>query len=236
MPSELVAHVDCNKVTREQLALIPTPVGTDTFKPVPFIELVEGIDAVLHSRGISIQREDFAVRSDCNRLFGTFDLSLEGIEGTCGAMGLRSGNDRTMKLQMIFGARVFVCDNMAFSGGSIILNRKHTAKLDLLPELMGAVKRFEIGYEVFRKNMSELRTLALTEYEAKSMIYNVFHAQIMPIKYFRQVGDLYFGEHKEEYGRDTAYALHNCITEIAQDMFLNRRMLAMQAVGEMFGI
>src|SRR5437899_12769392 len=110
----LIAHVDTNVVTREQVALIPTPEGTDTFRPVPHTELVMSIEAILETKGISIVKEQFAVRADGSRLFATFDLSLEGIAGSCGALGIRTGNDRTMKLQIITGLKVFICDKLDF--------------------------------------------------------------------------------------------------------------------------
>src|SRR6266513_5664108 len=111
----LVAHVDCDKVTRDELFAIPVPLGSETFKPVSHKELVMTLEVCLQHKGISITKEQFAVRADGSRMFAAFDLSLEGIEGTCGALGLRTGNDRTMKLQMITGMRVFICDNMAMS-------------------------------------------------------------------------------------------------------------------------
>src|SRR6267154_3807928 len=122
----LVSHVDTDIVTREQLAAIPMPEGTDTFRPVPHIELVMSIQAILETKGIQIQKEQFAVRADGSRLFATFDLTLDGLEGvgSCGSLGIRTGNDRTMRLQMLTGLRIFVCDNLAFTGDEIILNRK----------------------------------------------------------------------------------------------------------------
>ena len=67
------------------------------------------------------------------KLFGTLDLTLNGIGGTCASLGLRTANNKTMSLSMIAGLRVFVCDNMAFSGETIILRRRHTRGLDLIP-------------------------------------------------------------------------------------------------------
>src|SRR5258707_6552619 len=164
----LVAHVDTNVVTREQLAAIPMPEGTDTFRPVPHIELVMSIQAILETKGISISREQFAVRADGSRLFATFDLSLEGLSGSCGALGIRTGNDRTMRLQMLTGLRIFVCDNMAFSGDEIILNRKHTSKLDLLPELLSAIGRYQIRYATLLGEVRQLAETILMDTEAKA--------------------------------------------------------------------
>ena len=93
--STLVSHVDTNLVTRAQLANVATPDATDTFKPVPHIELVERLTAELSTRSISITKEQFALRHDGSRLFGTMDLTLNGIEGACASLGFRTANDRS---------------------------------------------------------------------------------------------------------------------------------------------
>lgn len=235
-PSTLIAHVDTNKVTREELALLPMPEGTETFKPVHHMELVNSIEAVLMARRISIVNESFAVRADGSRLFGTFDLSLEGVGESCGALGFRTGNDRTMKLQMIAGLRVFVCDNMSFAGDSIILNRKHSKGLDLLPELMGAVGKYTVRYEAMRAVIVELTQTTITDTEAKATIFDAFNSHLMPGKYMEGVAKAYFEPLHEEFEPRTAWSLHNAFTEVAKDMALNRRMEAMQGISKLFGL
>ena len=60
------------------------------------------------------------------------------------ALGLRGANDRSMAIQVIAAARVFVCDNMCFSGsdGSVVLRKKHTSRLDLAAVVPPAIDQF----------------------------------------------------------------------------------------------
>ena len=60
----LISHVDTDLVTRDQLRAIETPQGTDTWKPIPHVELVESLDRVLHACQITIREEHFALRRD----------------------------------------------------------------------------------------------------------------------------------------------------------------------------
>src|SRR5205814_5361777 len=131
--------------------------------------------------------EQFAVRSDGSRMFGTFDLSLERIEGSCASLGCITANDRTMKISIVARMSVFVCDNMVLSGDSVILNRKHTSGLDLLPELMGAVGRYQTRYAALKSQVADLATLSLTDSEAKALIHDAFMAEVMPIRYLPNV-------------------------------------------------
>jgi hypothetical protein len=39
----LIAHVDTELISREQLALLPTPPATATHKPVPHHEVVQAL-------------------------------------------------------------------------------------------------------------------------------------------------------------------------------------------------
>ncbi len=232
----LIAHCDTNLVSREQLAAIPTPEGTDTFRPVPHIELVMSIEAILETKGIAISREQFAVRADGSRLFATFDLSLEGIAGSCGALGIRTGNDRTMKLQMLTGLRIFVCDNMDFSGDEIILHRKHPSQLDLLPELMGAISRYQVRYSSLLSQVKGLAETTLLDTEAKAIIHDAFLAEIMPLRYLKDVSEAYFHPQIADWEPRTAWVLQNAFTGCMKDMTLNRRMAATQELGKVFGL
>lgn len=45
--AQLMSHVDTDIVTRAALQALPTPAATQTFKPVPHIELVDMLDVVL---------------------------------------------------------------------------------------------------------------------------------------------------------------------------------------------
>jgi hypothetical protein len=231
----LMAHVDTNQVTREQLGLIPTPPATETFTPVPHIELVTTLEGILEYKGITVTKEQYAVRSDGSKFFGAFDLSLEGVLGTCGALAFRNGNNRLMKLQMVTGGKVFVCDNMCLTGDTIVLSRKHTAKLDLLTELYLAVDKFIARYEQFKAEILALSTLTLTQADAKAFIYDAFSYQIMPKQFMFDVGNEYFnGEHGFQPGN--AWALHNAFTYVMKGMFLNKRMEATQRLGKMFNL
>jgi len=234
--ARLMAHVDCNKVTRGELEVIPTPMGTATFKPVSHIELVTSLQAILDSKGISIVKEQFAVRAHGSRLFGTFDLSLEGVNGSCASLGFRTANDRTMKISIVAGMSVFVCDNMVLSGDSVILNRKHTSGLDLLPELMGAVGRYQERYASLREQVASLADLTLTNESAKALIHDAFVREIMPIRYLPNVSKEYFNPSHAEFQPGNAWSLHNAFTFVMKEMTLNRRMEATQGLGELFGL
>jgi len=49
------------------------------------------------------------------KLFGVLDLEIT-FDGCRFAIGIRNSNDKSMRLALTAGYRVFVCDNMEFHG------------------------------------------------------------------------------------------------------------------------
>jgi hypothetical protein len=86
----LLSHVDTDLVTREQLAIVETPIATRSFKPVPHIELVETLEHVLRRNNITIRREQFALRRDGLTLFGVLQLQYRDTPDGKAAIGLRT--------------------------------------------------------------------------------------------------------------------------------------------------
>jgi hypothetical protein len=102
-------------INREELALVPTPPATATHQPVPHHEIVQALVETLGFRHIGVVRDEYAVSPDGMKMFGVLDLETE-MHGARFSIGLRNSHDKTMRLALTCGYRVFVCSNMAFSG------------------------------------------------------------------------------------------------------------------------
>src|SRR5689334_8968471 len=118
MDTKLVLHAGAELVVPEVLATIPTPEPTDTWQPVPHATLVEEVKEELSVAGYSVTREEHALWKNGARYFGLLEVSREenqNVEYTLAA-GLRNSHDKTFPAALALGNRVFVCDNLAFSG------------------------------------------------------------------------------------------------------------------------
>src|SRR5215467_2938673 len=131
MNGQLLAHSGTNKLTREQLAVIPAPEGTDTYQPLAHAHIVEALLETLAFRHISVVRDEYAVSEDGMKMFGVLDLETS-FEGCRFSIGIRNSNDKSMRLAMTVGCRVFVCDNMAFQGDFTPVLAKHTKRFSLI--------------------------------------------------------------------------------------------------------
>jgi hypothetical protein len=102
-------------IGREELALLPTPAATETHRPIPHHEIVRALIETLGFRHIGVVYDEYAVPPDGMKMFDVLDLETE-IQGCRFSIGLRNSHDKSMRLAMTCGYRVFVCSNMAFAG------------------------------------------------------------------------------------------------------------------------
>jgi len=92
-------------VSRQELALIPTPAATSTHVPVPHHEIVQALVETLGFRHIRVTADEYAVSPDGMKMFGVLDLETE-MQGACFAIGLRNSHDKSMRLALTCGLRL----------------------------------------------------------------------------------------------------------------------------------
>ncbi len=233
-----LSHANSQLITRADLATIPPPSATATWKPIPHYDLIHAIDRQLAVRDIRIKREEFALQRQGARLFGVLDLALGETEEFCAALGIRTANDRSMALEIAVGVRVFVCDNMAFSGDLIALRRKHTAKFDLNADISRAVDRYQAHLQVFNGQVLAIRQRSLADSDAKVMIFEAFRREILPIRFFPVVADIYFrpGPEMTDVQPRTWWGLHNAVTRAIKQMAPAAAFEATARLGKFFGL
>ena len=129
--SETSTLISCNgKITRTELAQIPTPPATATHVPIPHVAVVEALVDTLNHRQISIVDEEYAVSKDGMEMFGVLDLA-PGFDGCRFAIGVRNANNKRFRLACTVGLRVCVCHNLAFRGDFSPVLAKHSKHLSL---------------------------------------------------------------------------------------------------------
>jgi hypothetical protein len=232
--NDLILHVNSDAVSREALAVLPRVESTPYFQPIQHIELVEGIEKALDNKGLKIQDEKLGLRRDGAMLFGVMKVGYQETQDFVTTLGFRQALDRSMSIQMIAGVSVFVCDNMAFSGSSIILRQKHSWRFSLAGELSGAVSRWQQKADSFVVGIDFLKSQSLTNTEAKAMICDAFAQGIMPLRFLPDVVHEYLKPRHEEFAPRTAWSLQNSFTEVQKQMPLTTRMVASQDIGKFF--
>jgi hypothetical protein len=219
--SSTLIHARSELVTREALRDLPTPPATDTWKPVAHIDLIDALDRQLRVRDLTIAREQFALQRAGLRLFAVLDLALWGEEEHfTAALGLRTSNDQSLSTEIVAGARVLVCDNLAFSGEVVVMRRKHTPKFTLHGDLAVAMDRYQEHLLGFKRHLENLRNVSLADEEAQAMIFQAFDRDILPLRLFPTVAATYF--HPKEEMADveprSAWGLMNAMTRAVKQL------------------
>lgn len=217
--SQLLAHCEASKITREELKVVPTPSGSPTHQPIPHSEIVGALVETLSYRQISVVREEYAVSSDGMKMFGVLDLETT-FDGCRFSVGVRNSNDKSMRLALTVGYRVLVCDNMAFYGDFTPVLAKHTKHLSLVDILAVGVERMQRNFEPMRKQVEFWKGTRLLDEAAKLVIYRAFvEGELDVSKHLaRRVHDIYFNPKVEEFASRTMWSLSNAFTSAFKEL------------------
>jgi hypothetical protein len=206
------------KLTREELARIPAPAPTPTHKTIPHIEVVNALVETLGFRHIAPVREEYAVSTDGMKMFGVMDLET-GFTGARFSLGLRNANDKSMRLALVVGYRVFCCDNMAFNGDFTPVLAKHTKHFDLVSSLSVGVDQMQRNFEPMMRQVDLWQRHHLTDDRARLVIYEAFVEGRLeaPRHLSRRVHSLYFDPPYPEFAPRTLWSLSNAFTSALKD-------------------
>lgn len=201
------------KLTRQQLAAVTTPLGTATHRPIPHAEIVETLVETLGFRHIGVVKEEYAVSKDGMKMFGVVDLDTS-MQGCRFSIGIRNAHDKSMRLAMVVGVRVFVCENMAFSGDFQPVLAKHSKNFSLQNSLSIGVDQMQRNFDGMRTQVEAWRQAQLSDVAAKLLIYRAFIESDLevPKHLARPVHDLYFSPQHDEFQPRTLWSLSNAFT------------------------
>jgi hypothetical protein len=218
--STLIVHCGAQKVTREELKLVPVPEATRTHQPLSHYEIAEVLEEALSFRYLKVVRDEYAVSPDGMKMFGVMDLNT-GFPGGNFSIGLRNSNDKSLRLALTAGTRVTVCDNLAFSGDFTPLLHKHTRKLELKDVISIAVDRIQRGFDPIAKQVSEMRACELSDPQAKLFIYKAFlekGIKGIPRNLMPLVHEHYFQPRYEEFVSRNLWSLSNAFTSAIKQL------------------
>jgi len=158
-----ITHCGSRRVSESVLQKMGTADGTETHRPISHWDAFNRTATGLRAAGWEITSAKHAVNSR-NDFSGLWDqyfglMELKKIHGHDGAAsnldqeagmvaGVRNAHDKRFPYGFVFGAKVFVCDNLAFHG-EVTKTRRHTKNID--EDLDGVIQR---GIEMLNKGRS----------------------------------------------------------------------------------
>ena len=207
------------KLTRAELARVATPAATETHKPIPHIDVVEKLIETLGFRQIGVAGEEYAVSKDGMRMFGVMDLTA-GFNGCRFAIGLRNSHDKSFRLSCTVGLRVFVCENLCFSGDYTPVLAKHSKNFSLEDSLTIGVDRMQRNFGPLRQQVEDWQARQISTAAAKLIIYQAFiEGEVeIPKHLARRVHELYFQPVHADFQPRTLWSLSNAFTSAFKEL------------------
>ena len=157
-------------VSRDEVARTDTPSSTQTWHPVPHIDVIEAVTNVIKAHDWNIEGEKFGLACEGQRLFGVMEISSSSSPEWHRCIGLRNSHDKSLAVGLSAGIAVCVCTNLAF-GGTTVVKRRHTSGIVLAELIDRAVASLEDDFLTVETVSEELKDAYLKDDdEARSCI------------------------------------------------------------------
>lgn len=225
----LCAHGDTKRVTEAEVMAVPAPEFTSTWHPIPHSSVVATLDNALKNIGIGVLNKEYSLNRAGTRMFGSWALDIRA-GGRGYELGIRNATDKSMALGLCAGDRVFVCDNLAFTG-DLLMFRKHTAGLDhdeMVRLGMNAVKDLLPKMERLIQWHAMLEHKYVPPADFKGLVYDMMIAGVFSPGQFGNYLDCLEAEKKQTIstsnlaGTTTLHTVHGAATRLMKGWNLLR--------------
>jgi hypothetical protein len=218
-----------NNVTESEVFSVPDVPFTRTFHPVHHRDVITAVQESVQAVGLDIVKSEYVLAQNGQRMFGVYDLN-QGTSELSWSIGIRNSMNKSMSLGITAGTRVFVCDNLCFSGDYLTF-RRHTSGLDIdelaflayrsMRQMIPMLKAFQRWHE-------GLRNYPLTVTDAKLLLVEIMTNSVIPPSKFSQFNGLYGKVYD-----DSLWGFHEAATDVLKGsnlLTLPRKNLALNQV------
>jgi hypothetical protein len=213
----MLLHCGAETVGREQLFQVPTPLGTRTWFPLPHRTILGEVETQLLSSGFEITGETHALSHAGARYFCVLSVSLPAMSQAdySWVVGIRNSHDQTYPAGLVAGTRVFVCDNLAFTG-EVRINRKHTrhAMRDLRHLTARAVGQLGDKFLQLDQRVDAYKGRCINDPKAHDLVIRAVDCHAITPTQVPGVLDQWRHPAHEAFQSRTLWSLFNAFTEV----------------------
>jgi len=211
----LLLHCGGRAVERQDVQRIPTPRATDTWTPIPHLELVTHVERTLKANGLIVGTQAHSLSHEGLRYFGLMEIQrAESADDYCWVLGLRNSHDKTFPAGITAGASVFVCDNLSFSG-EVKLARKHTTHIarDLPRLVQSAVGKLMDRWHHQDTRLATYKLSDLDDSTAHDLVIRACDVGVCPNKLIPRVLHEWREPRHEAFQTRNVWSFFNACTE-----------------------
>ena len=231
---KLMLHCGAAHAERQELGQVPLPQATKTYQPFghePFLNLVED---KMQDVGFRFGAQEHSLTRDGKRYFGLVQLLNGGSSDQHAlVMGLRNSYDKAFAASVSFGAHVFVCDNLSFTG-EVVVGRKHTVNIerDLPGLVVSCVSQTKVMAHVQDQRFESYQDRKLDDAKADRLIIDFLRRGVINTSRVEKVVNEWY-EPETDHGPKRVWRLFNAVTESLKGSPLHdmpRRTIELQAM------
>ncbi len=223
-------------VSRDEISMIDTPSSTDTWHPVPHIDVIKAVTEVVRAHQWDIESERFGLASEGQKLFGVMEITCSSFPEWHRCIGIRNSHDKSLAVGLSAGIVVLVCSNLAF-GGTRLINRKHTSRIDLNELIARAVTTLEDDFLTTETVCEDLKDAFLeNDNEARSCIVRAAELGVINSSDILPVYREYKDPSHDEFRHPTRWSLLNAFTETVKKYPPQRMDHSYLALNRAFGL
>ena len=201
-------------VDRDALALVPTPNPTQTWRPVPHIDVVEAVESAIANRRMTIESERFGLARDQQKMFGVITLAKQSNPEWTRCIGIRNSHDQSFAAGICCGVSVLVCSNLCF-GGEFVIKRRHTSGIDLNSMVEDTIEAMTDSYISLEERLLNLHDEPASDDHARIFIVKAAEYGAIPSCDILSVFNEYLEPRHNEFRERSMWSLMNAFTEIA---------------------
>tara|TARA_R100000664_G_scaffold1110_1_gene2980 strand:- start:5681 stop:6412 length:732 start_codon:yes stop_codon:yes gene_type:complete len=220
MTNKLMVHCGGINANYNEVCSVPLPQETETYVPVPYKDIIDNTKEVADTllKGYEYDSSQYALSGkdkdgNYNKFFGVHYYKGDNEE-MHQAIGMRSSYDKSMANGVCAGARIFVCDNMAFVG-EITIMRKHTKNVlqDLQDQLVNALYRANKSFTDIVEDTRIMKDTPINKDEAYEFIGKARGYKLLSANQSNEAYKNWDKPPFEEFEKSNMWSLYNACTE-----------------------
>ena len=222
-------------VDRDEIVNVPTPAGTESWHPIAHSDVIEAVTKVVKAHNWQIIDEQYGLAREGQRMFGVMRINQSSSSEWSRCIGIRNSHDQSLSVGVAAGISVMCCSNLAF-GGTMVLKRRHTSRIELNDLVLTAVDELEMEFLNLETVSEDLKLHDVKADEARAVIVRaaevgaINSCDIVPI--FRE----FQKPCHEEFEEPTRWSLLNAFTEHAKKYSPGRADICYRGLTRLFGL
>ena len=218
---QMSLHTGGIAATINEIGAFDIPSATESYVPVghtQFIEIVkEQAEEKLHDYNFLDEHYGFAPKSGENmgaKMFGVLSFEHHSSPEIALSIGIRNSYDQSLAAAACVGGKVFVCDNLMFSG-DIRVSRKHTGDVinDLESMISNALEIAPMRHRDLTRDAEIMKDFDLNLDEAYSIMGMAWGHGVLKPRQLLAAKQHWHKPPQEEFEDRNLWSLYNAFTE-----------------------